>query len=226
MPGVIALLPVLGWGIFLLAIPSAHYKLLGIGVAVTAYTLGLRHAFGADHVSAIDNTARKLMAEENRPLGVGFSFSPGHLSIVVALGVVLTIATRSVFHAVRDPHSALQGFGGCSVLGSRAHSSLIAAINFVILGGIGRIFFGMRRGPYEEEELENQLQARGFLYRILGKRLGVITSPWQMYPVGCRSGWDSNRRRKSRSSPRRREPPNRRCRGTRSWLCRSFSRLA
>ncbi len=186
---VVALLHALGWGVFVFAILPAHYKLLGFGVAVTAYTLGLRHAFDADHISAIDNTTRKLMAEGKRPLSVGFFFSLGHSSIVVALGVALTIATKGVFHAVRDPHSALQSFGG--VFGTAISGSflyLIAAINVVILVGITRIFFAMRRGIYEEDELENQLQARGFMFRILGKRLGAITKPWQMYPVGVLFG--------------------------------------
>jgi len=189
MGAVIAALHALGWGIFVLAILPAHYKLLGLGVAVTAYTLGLRHAFDADHISAIDNTTRKLMSEDKRPLSVGFFFSLGHSSIVVALGVALTVVTRNVFHAVRDPHSALQSFGG--VFGTAISGSflyLIAAINVVILVGIARIFFQMRRGVYAEDELENQLQARGFMFRILGKRLGVITSPWQMYPVGVLFG--------------------------------------
>jgi len=189
MGAVIAALHALGWGIFVLAILPAHYKLLGLGVAVTAYTLGLRHAFDADHISAIDNTTRKLMSEDKRPLSVGFFFSLGHSSIVVALGVALTVVTRNVFHAVRDPHSALQSFGG--VFGTAISGSflyLIAAINVVILVGIARIFFQMRRGVYAEDELENQLQARGFMFRILGKHLGVITSPWQMYPVGVLFG--------------------------------------
>jgi len=75
MAGTILLLNVLGWGIFVAVILPGHYKLLGLGVAVTAYTLGMRHAFDADHISAIDNTTRKLMAEGKRPLSVGFFFS-------------------------------------------------------------------------------------------------------------------------------------------------------
>src|ERR1035437_4363868 len=77
MAAFIVLLYVLGWGIFIAAILPQHFKLLGIGVAVTAYTLGLRHAFDADHISAIDNTTRKLMAEGKGPLSVGFWFSLG-----------------------------------------------------------------------------------------------------------------------------------------------------
>ena len=86
MVGFIIGLYVVGWGVFIVAILPEHSKFLGIGVAVTAYTLGLRHAFDADHISAIDNTTRKLMSEGKRPLSVGFWFSLGHSSVVFALG--------------------------------------------------------------------------------------------------------------------------------------------
>ena len=86
MVGFIIGLYVVGWGVFILAILPQHSKFLGIGVAVTAYTLGLRHAFDADHISAIDNTTRKLMSEGKRPLSVGFWFSLGHSSRRVRAG--------------------------------------------------------------------------------------------------------------------------------------------
>ena len=185
----IALLHAFGWGVFVFAILPAHYKLLGVGVAVTAYTLGLRHAFDADHISAIDNTTRKLMAEGKRPLSVGFFFSLGHSTIVVGLGVALTVAAKRLFPAIRDPHSALQSFGG--VFGtaiSGAFLYLIAAINVVILIGIARIFLQMRHGRYDEQEVERQLQSRGLMVRLLGRKLSAISSPWQMYPVGLLFG--------------------------------------
>ena len=213
---VVALFHALGWGVFVFAILPAHYKLLGFGVAVTAYTLGLRHAFDADHISAIDNTTRKLMAEGKRPLSVGFFFLLGHSSIVVALGVALTIATKGVFHAVRDPHSALQSFGG--VFGTAISGSflyLIAAINVVILVGITRIFFAMRRGIYEEDELENQLQGAASCSGSSGSVSVRSRSPGRCTPSASCSDWVSTRRRRSRSSLRRQGPPSRRCRGTR-----------
>ena len=61
MFGSIVALHVIGFGVFIAFVVPNHYKGLGIGVSVLAYTLGLRHAFDADHISAIDNTTRKLM---------------------------------------------------------------------------------------------------------------------------------------------------------------------
>ncbi len=81
---------------------------VGLGVAITAWFLGFRHAFDADHISCIDNTTRKLMADGKRPLGSGFFFSFGHSTIVVAVGVGITIAARAVFGAVVNPELYLR----------------------------------------------------------------------------------------------------------------------
>src|ERR1019366_8484447 len=112
MVGFIIGLYVVGWGVFIVAILPEHSKFLGIGVAVTAYTLGLRHAFDADHISAIDNTTRKLMSEGKRPLSVGFWFSLGHSSVVFALGVGLTFAARAIIGEVSNSNSTVETFGG------------------------------------------------------------------------------------------------------------------
>ena len=189
MFAVILAFHVVGWGVLVFAILPAHYKALGFSVAVAAYTLGMRHAFDADHISAIDNTTRKFMSEGKRPLSVGFFFSLGHSSVVVALGVGVTFAARAVIGAVKDPHSRLESFGGVfgtSISGFFLY--LIAAINVVILVGIVRVFMAMRRGAYDDEELEAQLQARGLMFRFFGRMMRSITKPWQMYPVGILFG--------------------------------------
>src|SRR6202035_446670 len=112
MLAVIATLHVLGFAVFILFVVPSHYKGFGIGVAGLAYTLGLRHAFDADHISAIDNTTRKLMNEGKRPLSLGFWFSLGHSSIVVAIGVGIVVAEKAVYGAVANHHSQLHQFGG------------------------------------------------------------------------------------------------------------------
>ncbi len=185
----VLLLHVVGWGLFVFVILPAHYHLLGIGVAVTAYTLGARHAFDADHISAIDNTTRKFMAEGKRPLSVGFWFSLGHSSIVVGLGIALTIAAKAVFSQVSHGNSGLASFGG--VVGTAVSGSflyLIAILNLVILISISKIFVAMRKGLYDEDELEEQLQARGLMFRIFGKMMKSISEPWHMYIVGLLFG--------------------------------------
>ncbi len=182
-------LHVLGWGLLIVVILPQHLKALGIGIAITAYTLGLRHAFDADHISAIDNTTRKFMAEGKRPLSVGFWFSLGHSTVVFALAVGLTLAAKAVFRAAVNQHSALQGFGGVfGTLVSGSFLYLIAILNLVVLVGIVKVFLGMRRGQFAEEELEQQLQSRGMMYRFFGRLMKTIRSPWQMYPVGVLFG--------------------------------------
>jgi nickel/cobalt transporter (NiCoT) family protein len=191
MFAVIALLNVVGFTTFVLFVVPAHYKGLGIGVALTAYTLGLRHAFDADHISAIDNTTRKLMNDRldvegaRRPLSVGYYFSLGHSTIVIAIGAGIVIAEKTVYGAVSNNSSGLEQFGGVfGTIVSATFLYLIAALNIVILAGIVKIWRSMRRGTYDEAELERQLQNRGFMNRFFGKWMKSITKEWQMYPVG------------------------------------------
>ena len=202
MYGSILLLHAIGFFIFIVFVVPAHYKGLAFGVAGLAYTLGLRHAFDADHISAIDNTTRKAMNQRNefvnrgstneaqdtlppRPFAYGYFFSLGHSTIVVAIGVGIVIAERTVFAAVSHNGSGLEQFGGLfGTIVSASFLFLIGTLNLVILAGILKIFRSMRRGFYDEAELERQLENRGFFYRFFGKWMNAINKEWQMYPVG------------------------------------------
>jgi nickel/cobalt transporter (NiCoT) family protein len=190
MYGAIAGLHVAGFFIFFVFVLPSHYKGLGIGVSILAYTLGLRHAFDADHISAIDNTTRKVLGErhgtgQSRPFGFGFFFSLGHSTIVVVIGVGIIVAEKTVFAAVSNSGSGLERFGGLfGTIVSASFLFLIGLLNLVILAGIARVFGSMRRGEYDEAELERQLENRGFFYRFFGRWMKAITKEWQMYPVG------------------------------------------
>jgi nickel/cobalt transporter (NiCoT) family protein len=185
----------LGWGIYVLDVMPHHFNYqgeggsrglgVGLGVAITAWFLGFRHAFDADHISCIDNTTRKLMADGKRPLGSGFFFSFGHSTIVVAVGVGITFAARAVFGAVVNPSSTYETAGGAAgTLVSAAFLYLIAVLNLIVLAGIFKVFREMRNGTYDEAELEAQLQARGLMYRFFGRFMRSITHTWQLYFVG------------------------------------------
>jgi nickel/cobalt transporter (NiCoT) family protein len=186
----ILLLHALGFAVFVAYVLPAHYKLFGVGLSITAYTLGLRHAFDADHISAIDNTTRKVMNERQgtgkpRPFSFGYFFSLGHSTIVIAIGVGIIIAEKAVLPAVTHSNSSLESFGGTfGTIVSAAFLFLIGLLNLVILAGIVRVFRSMRRGEYNEAELERQLENRGFFYRFFGRWMKVINKEWQMYPVG------------------------------------------
>ncbi len=189
MTAALVLLHVLGWGIFIVAVLPHHFQYkglgLGLGVALTAYGLGARHAFDADHIAAIDNVTRKLMTEGKRPLATGFFFALGHSSVVVAAGVAMSIAARAVFHGVVDPHSTYVSIGG--IVGTAISGGflyMIAAMNVVVFVGIAKIFRELRHGTLDEEALERRLQRRGLMYRFFGRIMRSITHSWQMYPVG------------------------------------------
>jgi high-affinity nickel-transport protein len=190
----IAGLHVAGFFILLVLVVPHGYSLgssgvFGLGVGITAYTLGLRHAFDADHIGVIDNTTRKLMNEGQRPLSVGFFFSLGHSTVVFALGVLVTFGVRGLSGALEDDGSALHtatGLVGPVVSGSFLF--LIGILNLLILVSIVRIFRRMRRGEFDERELERQLDSRGFMTRFYGRATRAIRKPWQMYPLGCLFG--------------------------------------
>src|ERR1700729_673643 len=172
MFGVIAGLHVAGFVILFAFVVPSHYKGLGVGVAVLAYTLGLRHAFDADHISAIDNCTRKVLGERQgtgspRPLGFGFFFSLGHSTVVVAIGAGIVVAEKTVFGAVSDSGSGLERFGGLfGTVVSAAFLLLIGLLNLVVLAGIVRVFASMRRSEYDEAELERQLYPVGVVFGL------------------------------------------------------------
>ena len=161
----------------------------GVGLGITAYTLGLRHAFDADHISAIDNTTRKLMADGKRPLGVGFFFSLGHSTIVFALAFLFAIGLRALAAPVRasrvDP-SRRHEPDRTGVSGGFLY--LIAALNVSVLIGIAGAVRGLRRGQLDERQLEKQLASRGLLNRVYGRFTNAISKSWQMYPLGLLFG--------------------------------------
>jgi high-affinity nickel-transport protein len=194
MAAVITGLHVVGFAILILVVAPAKYKLgaggtFAIGTGVTAYTLGLRHAFDADHIAAIDNTTRKFMSEGKRPLSVGFFFSLGHSTIVFALAFLIALGVRALDGPVKNGGSTLHkatNVIGTSVSGVFLY--IIAILNIIILISILRIFFEMRRGAYDERQLEEQLNSRGLMNRFFGCHLNKVTKPWQMYPVGALFG--------------------------------------
>ncbi|MEU0792901.1 HoxN/HupN/NixA family nickel/cobalt transporter [Amycolatopsis sp. NPDC005961] len=194
MAGFILLLNVVGWVVLAVFVAPRHYALgasgvFGIGLGVTAFTLGMRHAFDADHIAAIDNTTRKLMADGQRPLSVGFWFSLGHSTIVFALCLLLSLGVRALAGPVEDDSSALHrttGLIGTSVSGVFLY--VIAILNLVVLIGILRVFRRMRHGEFDEAALEHQLNNRGLLNRVLRGATKAVRKPWHIYPVGLLFG--------------------------------------
>ena len=187
-------LHIAGWGLLTLAVAGGTYqvsagKAFGVGTGVLAYTLGMRHAFDADHIAAIDNTTRKLVGDGKRPLSVGFFFSLGHSSVVFILAILLNFGIRALNNEVHDGNSALHGI--TSVIGTSVSGTflyLIAALNVVILVGIVKVFREMRSGKFSDAELEEQLAKRGLMNRLLGHLDKRVDAPWKMYPIGLLFG--------------------------------------
>ncbi|KPM55445.1 nickel transporter [Frankia sp. R43] len=206
MGGFIVLLHVVGFVVLFARVTPHDYQLGGdhpvftAGVGVLAYTFGLRHAFDADHIAAVDNTTRKLIADnaareaeghtgQRKPLSVGFWFSLGHSTIVFVLAFLLSVGVKSLVGPVEDDSSRLHtitGVIGPSVSG--VFLWVLGILNLVALIGIVRVFREMRRGRYDEQELERRLDSRGFMNRFLGGLTKTVTRPWNIYPIGVLFG--------------------------------------
>ncbi len=185
----IIFLHILGFTLLILAthhhIAGGKGTALGLGTGVLAYTLGMRHAFDADHIAAIDNTTRKFMAEGKRPMSVGFFFSLGHSSVVFLLTFALGLGVKSLGGQIHNQNSGLHQFGGLvGTLVSGSFLYLIAILNLVVLWGIVKLFIDMRQGRFNDAELEKHLDARGLFMRFFGKLARSIDRPGKMYPLG------------------------------------------
>src|SRR6266568_4955344 len=180
--GSVGLLHIAGWGL-LLVYGASHPGFLALGGL--AYTFGLRHAFDADHIAAIDNTTRKLLQSGKKPVGVGFFFSLGHSTVVLLIAVALGLAVKSIVQGVVGSNGELRDIGGAvGTLVSGTYLVVIGIVNLAVLLDIVRVYRRMRRGEYDRESLEQELVAGGLMTRIFGRLFRVIEHSWQMYPIG------------------------------------------
>ena len=184
---VIVGLHVAGWSLFLLSRSGPLGAGAFAGAGVLAYSLGLRHAFDADHIAAIDDTTRLMVQRGRRPVGVGFWFAMGHSSVVVVLALVVALAAGA---ATRGGLTHLREVGGVvAVLVAMGFLALVAVLNALVLRGIIRAWRDLRRGELDEQELELLLLNRGLVNRVLGGRArNLIRSSWHMYPLGILFG--------------------------------------
>ena len=194
MSGFVLLLHLVGWGVLVFAVAPAEYQLgstgvLGVGVGLTAYMLGVRHAFDADHIASIDNTTRKLVGEGKSSVSAGFWFSLGHSSVVFVASLLLVAGVRSVAGIVQNENNEIgQTLGLVGTLVAGAFLLLIGLMNLGAAIGILGVFRRMRAGEYDEAELEHHLHNRGFLARVLGRVTRRVSRPWHLYPVGLLMG--------------------------------------
>jgi high-affinity nickel-transport protein len=180
--GTIALIHVVGWGA-LLTYGVGHPAFIGLGGL--AYTFGLRHAFDADHISAIDNTTRKLLQQKQKPVSVGFWFSLGHCTVVLLIALALGFAAHAFVNSVITDGGQLKNVGG--LVGTSVSGFflvMIGIVNLLVLLDIVRVYRKMRLGEYDRTSLHEELITGGFMTRVFGRLFRVVTKSWHMYPIG------------------------------------------
>lgn len=180
--GIYALLIAANVAAWLWALAAFHAYPVLLGTAFLAYTFGLRHAFDADHIAAIDNVTRKLMQEGKRPVAVGLFFSLGHSTIVVGLSVAIAITTA----ALQTHFDTFKNVGGViGTLVSALFLFVIAFANVLVLISVYRAFRTVKNGGrFVEEDLDLMLANRGFMTRIFRRAFRLIERSWHMYPLG------------------------------------------
>lgn len=194
MATVVVLLNVVGWSVLLAVVAPAGYRLggdavFGVGVGVTAFLLGARHAFDVDHVAIIDNTTRKLVGERRPSLGTGFWFALGHSSVVFGLALLLSLGMTALVAPVRDENSPLQqSLGTIGTVAASSFLIVIGLMNLSALVGIVHVYRHLRAGTFDEETLEHHLHNRGFLARIFRRAVERVSKPWHLFPVGLLMG--------------------------------------
>ena len=185
---VVLLLTAVSFGLlFVAVIPGRHEingQVFGIGLAITAYLLGVRHAFDPDHIAAIDNTTRKLVADGKRPVTVGLFFSLGHSSVVFVMAFLVAIGAKIVTTLVSDDSDVHQTLGVIGTSISGFFLVVIGLINLAALMSIYRVWREAQTGGYDEDTLEEALNSRGMLARLLRPAMKRIKRPGQMYPLG------------------------------------------
>jgi high-affinity nickel-transport protein len=190
--GIVAALTAAGWTLLAAVVVPEQLDLdgqvFGLGLGLTAYVLGVRHAFDADHIAAIDNTTRRLLAQGRRPVSAGFWFALGHSTVVVLLATAVALGARSVVTLTDDRSGVRQDLGvlGGSVSGLFLY--LIGALNLVAFVGIVRHYRLSRAGRSDPAELEEFLDRRGLYNRLLQPLMRSIRHPAQLFPVGLLFG--------------------------------------
>ena len=182
LAGGVGFLHVAGWGL-LLAYGLGHPAFLALGGL--AYTFGLRHAFDADHISAIDNTTRKLLQDGRRPVAVGFFFSLGHSTVVLLIAGAIGLTVKWLIDGVVHDGGMLRTIGG--TVGTVVSGGFLVAIgvmNLIILIDIVRMYRRLQSGRHDRDQIDRELATGGIMTRFFGRVFRVIEHSWQMYPVG------------------------------------------
>jgi high-affinity nickel-transport protein len=171
------------WALTILA--AARFPSL-LPTALLAFGFGLRHAFDADHIAAIDNVTRKLMQEMKKPVAVGFYFAMGHSSVVLIMSALVAAGSTAISSAMASAHSGLRVWGG--LVGTSVAALVLFAIalmNLIVLAQLLRTFRMVSRGQaYDEREINDYLHKRGFYARLFRPIIKSIDTSWKMYPVG------------------------------------------
>ena len=178
----LVLFNVLSWLLLLLV---THFSYSMISLGALAYFFGLRHAFDADHIAAIDNVTRKLRQDNKKHVAVGLFFSLGHSTVVLLMSIVIVMIVRGFSPTIKMFQNAGGVFG---TIVSAAFLTIIGMINLFILKDLYGIFKYYKLNRKINTEIDKNtnelLNKRGFMGRFFGFMYKKIDSSYKMYPIG------------------------------------------
>lgn len=154
---------------------------LALGLVLTAYLAGVKHSYDWDHLAAIDNSTRKFVSQKKDPVSVGFAFSLGHSSVVVLAGVLVIAGAGVMGELVKE------GSGGSLVLGligSGVSGLFLLAMGLFNGSAFVRAARVLRRSRSGGAIAPRDLEAQGFVARLLAKPLARVRRPRHIYVVG------------------------------------------
>lgn len=174
----IGLLHIVGLALLLGGALSSSSVLLVLGLGSTAYLLGLRHAFDADHIAAIDNTVRRLSAERKDSSLVGLFFSLGHSTVVLAAGLTVALGFTVIAELLNDDSSALKSTG--AAIGGTVAGLFLIIIALVNLNILIRVL--------KLNANADNAAPRGILTTLFAPLFKNVDKDWKMYPLGVLFG--------------------------------------
>jgi high-affinity nickel-transport protein len=165
----------------LLVIGTAAAQPLALGLVLTAYLAGVKHSYDWDHVSAIDNSTRRFVAQRKDPVSVGFAFSLGHSSVVVLAGLMVVSGAALAGQLMETGSTGNLVLG---LIGSAVSGTFLLVMGLFNGSAFLKAARAYRKAARGGEVRSEDLEANGFMARLLAKPLAKVERPRNIYVIG------------------------------------------
>jgi len=180
---VIAGLHLIGFALLTFGVAAGTAGAVTVGVAAIAYFRGLVHSFDFDHVSMIDNSTRKFVAEGRNPASVGLAFSAGHSTVVILTGILVIAGAGFIRTALQAESGAARILGVIGLSISGLYLVLVAVANLATFLQAWHLRKALKANPDLDIPPE-ALTPRGPAARVMVAPLKRVRHPRHVYVIG------------------------------------------